>query len=77
MAGRPVTLYLDDVVIDEAKTEAAREGISLSAYANRRLATGRRSWPVNVLSLLGALGEEPLEEPEELPWDADVERSRL
>jgi len=75
--GRPVTLYLDHDVIDEARAEAAREGISLSAYANRRLATGRRPWPTSLPGLLGSLTDEPLEAPKELPWDADADREFL
>jgi len=74
VAGKPVTLYLDLDVIDSAKSEAAREGISLSAYANRRLATGRRAWSADLLELLGSLGNEPLEAPEELPWETDSDR---
>jgi len=72
-----VTLYLEHDVIDEARFEAAREGISFSAYANRRLATGLRPWPASLLGLLGSVKDEPLEAPEELPWEADSPRESL
>jgi len=77
MAGRPVTLYLNEDVIATAKAEAAREGISLSAYANRRLGPGRQAWPASLLGLLGTLADEPLDLPEELPWLADSGREFL
>ncbi|MDR3360531.1 MAG: hypothetical protein LBO20_07800 [Bifidobacteriaceae bacterium] len=77
MSGRPVTLYLDEDVIGQAKAEAARAGLSLSAYANRRLANSRRPWPDDVLKLLGSLKDEALEAPEELPWEADSDRPDL
>ncbi|MDR2379860.1 MAG: hypothetical protein LBE08_01565 [Bifidobacteriaceae bacterium] len=77
MAGRAVTLYLDQTVIDAAKAAATRQGLSLSAYANLRLAPGRRPWPAPVVNLLGSLASEPLEAPEELPWAADSARSGL
>ena len=77
MTGRPVTLYLDEAVIDAAKAEAAREGVSLSAYANRRLATRRQPWPDTVLRLFGSLKDKPFEAPEELPWSADSGREHL
>ncbi|MDR1710792.1 MAG: hypothetical protein LBR58_02885 [Propionibacteriaceae bacterium] len=77
MAGKAVTYYLDEQVIQNVKDQAAQEGISASAYANRRLASSRRPWPETMLALLGSLGGEPLEEPEELPWEADLPRIQL
>ncbi|MDR0627753.1 MAG: hypothetical protein LBG11_10975 [Bifidobacteriaceae bacterium] len=77
MAGKAVTLYLDERVLDGAKAGAAQRGLSLSAYVNQRLALERRPWPDDVLGLLGSLKDEPLEVPEELPWDADSNRVGL
>jgi hypothetical protein len=80
MAGKAVTLYLDQTVLAAAKAAATRESLSLSAYVNQRLAPGRRPWPPAVVGLLGSLGGEPpeaLEAPEELPWAADSARGGL
>ena len=77
MAGRAITLYLDEDTITEAKSEAAREGISLSEYARRRLASGRRTWPESLLDLLGSLKQVPLEAPTELSWEMDSGRGLL
>ena len=71
MAGRAITLYLDEAVITAARSEAGREGLSLSAYANRALAERLKPWPTGLADLLGSLADEPLEAPEELAWEAD------
>ncbi|MDR0592956.1 MAG: hypothetical protein LBG60_06815 [Bifidobacteriaceae bacterium] len=77
MAGKAVTLYLDEGVIEAARSAAGREGLSLSAYTNRRLVEGLKPWPSGLADLLGSLADEPLEAPPELDWETDSPRPDL
>jgi len=73
-----ICLYLDDDVQEITKIRAKERGSSMSSYVNEILKRNNEDRPpVELLKLLGSWEDDPLEEPEELPWSLDIERKTL
>ena len=73
-----ICLYLDDDVQEMTKIRAKERGSSVSSYVNEVLRrNNENSPPEELLKLLGSWKDDPMEEPEELPWSMDIERKIL
>ncbi|MCL2713002.1 MAG: hypothetical protein FWD37_07035 [Methanomassiliicoccaceae archaeon] len=60
------------------KIRAKERGSSVSSYVNEVLRrNNENSPPEELLKLLGSWKDDPMEEPEELPWSMDIERKSL
>ena len=71
-----LSLYLNDAEMQDLRTSAANDGVSLSRYARRVLRNdaNRNSWSSSFLSTFGASGDESFKAPNEIPWELDAKR---
>ncbi|MCL2712524.1 MAG: hypothetical protein FWD37_04550 [Methanomassiliicoccaceae archaeon] len=73
-----ICLYLDDDVQEMMKIRAKERGSSVSSYVNEILKKSNENGPpVELLKRLGSWENDPMKEPEELPWSMDIERKSL
>ena len=73
-----VCLYLDDNVQEMIKIRAKERGSSVSSYVNEILKRVNEDRPPKeLLELMGSWENDPMEEPEELPWSLDIKRKTL
>ena len=71
-------LYLDEDVQEMVKMRAKERGSSVSSYVNEVLKKNNENRPPEkLLKLLGSWKDDPMEEPEELPWSMDIKRKTL
>lgn len=73
-----VSLYLDDDVQEIIKIRAKERGSSVSSYVNEILKKANEDRPpIELLELFGTWEDDPMKEPEELPWSSDIKRKTL
>jgi len=73
-----VCLYLDDEVREMTKIRAKERGSSVSSYVNEILKTEYENRvPEELIKRLGSWEDDPMKEPEELPWSMDIKRKTL
>jgi len=73
-----VSLYIDKPLYMEIKTKAKEKGTSLSNFVSEALKDHLDDdYPEGFFDLFGSLADDPLEEPEELPWSLDAPRKVL
>jgi len=73
-----ISLYLDDKVQEMIKIRAKERGTSVSNYVNEVLKKANEDIPPEeLLGLMGSWKDDPMEEPEELPWSSDIKRKTL
>jgi hypothetical protein len=62
----------------EIKTKAKEQGVSISKYVNDSM---RKSiddnWPEELFELWGSCKDDPVEEPEEIPWELNIKRDKI
>lgn len=71
-----LSLYLDDETMANLRADAAREGTSLSKYANKVISerSALRGWPKGYWDLFGSLDDGSFRAPAEL--DIALDRPR-
>ena len=71
-----LSLYLNDTEMQDLRTSAANDGVSISRYARRVLCddSNRNSWSASFLSTFGASGDESFKVQDEIPWELDTKR---
>ena len=73
-----ICLYLDEEVQEMTKIRAKERGSSVSSYVNDVLKRNNEDGPpAELLKRFGSWEDDPMKEPEELPWSMDIERKRL
>jgi len=70
-----VSLYLDDDVHEMIKIRAKERRTSVSSYVNEVLKKINEDRPpAELLELFGSWEDDPMKEPEELPWPSDIKK---
>lgn len=71
-----LSLYLDDETMANLRVDAAREGTSLSKYANKviRERSALHGWPEDYWNLFGSLEDDSFKAPAELASSLDRPR---
>lgn len=71
-----LSLYLNNAEMQDLRTSAANDGVSLSRYARGVLNrdANRNSWSSSFLSTFGASGDESFKVQDEIPWELDTKR---
>ena len=70
-------LYVEDELMDQIKTEAQRENLSLSGYVRQSLKnrnTSTNKWPQSFWDAFGAISDPTFVAPAELPAEDDAMR---
>ena len=70
-----LSLYLDDAAMEQLRSRAQNEGMSLSRYARRQIGEQPAAlWPDSFWGTYGALCDETFELPQELDFASDTPR---
>lgn len=70
-----LSLYLDDAAMEQLRSRAKNEGMSLSRYARRQIGEQPAAlWPDSFWGTYGALCDETFELPQELDFASDTPR---
>ena len=71
-----LSLYLNEKEMRDLRTQATREGVSLSHYARNVLNKNNEtnSWSKSFLCTFGAIEDESFTVPNEIPWELDSKR---
>ena len=74
-----LSLYIDQELYMEIKTIAEKKNTSISRVVNGMIKENLdNSWPEGFLDFYyGAMKDDPIEEPEEIPWSLDSPRETL
>ena len=74
-----VSLYIEKLLYKEVESKAKEKGQSLSGFVSDVLKENLKdSWPEGYFEkYVGIFKDDPLEEPEELPWSLDAKREEF
>ena len=73
-----ISLYMNGDLYEKVRSQAKEKGMSMSGYVRCVLNENFNGWPKSFLdTYFGAMKNDPLEEPEELPWESDAHRDKL
>ena len=73
-----ISLYIDEKTLKEVEKAASDEQISMSKWVVGRIKSQLRPrYPDNYAALFGSLRDDPIERPEQIPFEKDTERMSL